>query len=299
MRRAGKHQRALLPWRGSAFLAALLLALSVLSGCAGERSSETRGGEWHYLQFDTEQRAVYDAFRKACDDPFSEEPVGIVDESGESVRVSVRDADTVYQGFLYDHPELFWLDQTYRYRLSGEEDETAYTDAVAVISVAASYKDQKQMQKEFEAAKRQMLSGIPDRGHDGERAFTIYQRLTEGADYKEETLYDPSMKSGHTAYGAVVNRGAVCDGFALACKYLLNAKGIECILIPGTSSGQAHVWVTAMWDGKWHEADPTRDVCAEEGEKGQFFDLTTEEMNKDHAREESILTKAVPIAEDR
>lgn len=280
----------------TAFTAALIIALSLLLGCAGAEKDKSAAAEWHYLQFDNRQKVVYDAFRKACADPFSDDPAEIVDENGEAVRVSVQEADTVYQGFLYDHPEYFWLEKTYRYRLSGEESGEEYADAVAVLSSASSLKDQKDRKKEFDAAAHELLRGIPDRDHDGERAFEIYKRLIKGADYTEEALYDPSMESEHTAYGAIVNGGAVCDGFALAYKYLLNAKGIQCILIPGTSDGQPHVWCTVFWDGRWHEADPTWDVCAKDSRSVQYFDITTEEMNRDHIREDSEIAKSVPIS---
>ena len=97
-----------------------------------------------------------------------------------------------------------------------DEDGAGRADAAAVLSVASSLKEQEAMKREFDAAAREMLDGIPDRGRDGKRALEIYERLIQGADYTEEALYDPSMKSEHTAYGAIVSRGAVCDGFALA-----------------------------------------------------------------------------------
>ena len=284
--------------RKALLTAALLIALSVSAGCAGADKEQASAEEWHYIQFDNTQKVVYDAFRKACADPFSDEPVGFKDENGEVVRVSVQETDTVYQGFLYDHPECFWLGQTYRYRLSEDEDGAGRADAAAVLSVASSLKEQEAMKREFDAAAREMLDGIPDRGRDGKRALEIYERLIQGADYTEEALYDPSMKSEHTAYGAIVSRGAACDGFALAYKYLLNAKGIPCIVIPGMSDGQPHVWCTVFWDGQWHEADPTWDACGQESGTVQYFDLTTEEMNRDHTREDSEIAGAVPVSEE-
>ena len=90
------------------------------------------------------------------------------------------------------------------------------------------------------------------------------------------------MVNEHTAYGALVQKRAVCDGYALALKYLMDLCGIECIVIPGTVNGAPHVWSTAFWDGRWHEMDITWDASSGAGR--QYFDLTTEEMNRDHER---------------
>ena len=74
--------------RKALLTAALLIALSVSAGCAGADKEQASAEEWHYIQFDNTQKVVYDAFRKACADPFSDEPVGFKDENGEVVRSS-------------------------------------------------------------------------------------------------------------------------------------------------------------------------------------------------------------------
>ena len=101
----------------------------------------------------------------------------------------------------------------------------------------------------------------------------------------------------HTAYGALCEKRAFCDGIALAYKYLLDRCGIRCLLIPGTAEGMPHVWNTAFWDEKWHESDPSWDTGSEDIYSGQYFDLTTVEMNKDHEREETGIALLIPVAD--
>ncbi len=72
---------------------------------------------------------------------------------------------------------------------------------------------------------------------------------------------------------------------------------IRCILIPGTGEGMPHVWNTVFWDEKWHESDPSWDTVSDEINSGQYFDLTTAEMGKDHEREETGIALLVPIAD--
>ena len=65
---------------------------------------------------------------------------------------------------------------------------------------------------------------------------------------------------------------------------------------PGESSGMAHTWNTVYWDGCWHEADPAWDASLTDNGEREYFDLTTEEMNKDHKREAGGLSELIPVA---
>ena len=58
----------------------------------------------------------------------------------------------------------------------------------------------------------------------------------------------------------------------------------------------AHTWNTVYWDGCWHEADPAWDASLTDNGEREYFDLTTEEMNKDHKREAGGLSELIPVA---
>lgn len=283
----------------AAVLAACLVLAVLLPGCSRpetEEDGETE--EWFYQNLDSGQRPIYDAFRKAAEDPFGAEAVPILSGSGEPESFAVSQIDEVYQGFLYDHPEIFWLTGTYDYHASETAGVGEQADAVAVIPFAGSNEELEKMKAEFASAAGKLLSDIPKEESDGEKAALIYRHLVEGARYVEEALYDPAFAAQHTAYGAVMERRAVCDGFALAYKYLLNREGIRCLVIPGTSDGEPHTWNTAFWDGAWHECDPTWEVCSDESGTLEYFDLTTREMNRDHRREESMAALQIPTTPD-
>ena len=68
-------------------------------------------------------------------------------------------------------------------------------------------------------------------------------------------------------------------------------------MIPGESEGTAHVWNIVYWDDSWHEVDLTWDIVSEGNDRMQYFDLSTEEMNKDHAREKEGIAPAIPTAQ--
>lgn len=86
------------------------------------------------------------------------------------------------------------------------------------------------------------------------------------------TTYDESALSRetyatepiHNAVGALVNRLAVCDGYAKAFKLLCNKAGIQCEVVLGEASDGAgniigHAWNVVMVDGLWYQIDVTFD----------------------------------------
>lgn len=290
-----------------AMLFAVFISMILISGCAASKetqkppgagkSAHGEGFEWFYESFDEKKAAAYDAFRISAERPFDSEPVPIRDKSGTVTEIAVSDLAAAYQGFLYDHPEVFWLTGSYNYRVSGDSGGEEMADAVSVIPIPDSEHDLRAMKKEFESAVEYYLRKAADAEGDREKAKILYDSLAGEIEYEEEALYDSALLNEHTAYGAVCKKKAVCDGMALAYKYLLDRCGIRCILIPGTSEGAPHVWNTVFWDERWHESDLTWDTVSEAKEGGQYFDLTSEEMNKDHEREKEGIAIRIPLAD--
>lgn len=92
----------------------------------------------------------------------------------------------------------------------------------------------------------------------------------------------------HTAYGALVNGKAVCDGYASAFNLLLNEVGIESDLVFGMAGEENHAWnEVAFTSGKYYV-----DVTWDDGDNGevytQYYKKTLEEMNEDHMIEQVI-----------
>ena len=170
---------------------------------------------------------------------------------------------------------------------------------MAVVPLSESEEDLNNRKKEFEIAASGFLQEIEDSDNDKDRAAAIYDKIASQTLYEGEALYDDSYESGHTAYSVVTGKRGVCDGIALAYKYLLSECGIRCIVIPGESEGTAHVWNTVYWDDSWHEADLTWDTASEGNDSMQYFDLSTEEMNKDHSREKEGIALAIPRSSER
>jgi len=84
------------------------------------------------------------------------------------------------------------------------------------------------------------------------RAQIICDAISEKVFYK-----DDDTDLCHTAYCALVNGYAVCDGYTSLLNMLLQMDGIECVGRLGQADGQLHSWTYAKLDGEWVNIDET------------------------------------------
>ncbi len=87
-------------------------------------------------------------------------------------------------------------------------------------------------------------------GNDYDKAYAAHEYIRSLVDYNNNGTY---LK--HTAYGALVNGEAVCEGYAKAYKLLLNKMGIECDVVINFE----HAWNVVCLDGEWYMVDVTND----------------------------------------
>ena len=110
-------------------------------------------------------------------------------------------------------------------------------------------------QEVYLAARAILRSIIDDRMDDYAKVTAIYAWLGENVTYDDHAAYHSSNSSKYdsfTVYGALIDRAAVCDGFASAFRLLCQIEGIRSEEYTGlnrlgdTSSG--HAW-NKVWIG--------------------------------------------------
>lgn len=87
-------------------------------------------------------------------------------------------------------------------------------------------------------------------GTDYDKIYAAHEYLRSRSSYNDNGSY-----MVQTAYGALVNKEAVCEGYAKAYKILLNAMGIECDVVINAE----HAWNVVQLEGKWYLVDVTND----------------------------------------
>ena len=110
-----------------------------------------------------------------------------------------------------------------------------------------------------------------------QKVEAIYNWITEKVRYDYAHLEDPGYQLQFTAYAAVRNRTAVCQGYANLLYRLANDAGIDCRIITGGN----HAWnILQMNDGKYYCMDATWD----EGQSSySYFLKGLPEFGKTHS----------------
>ncbi len=95
---------------------------------------------------------------------------------------------------------------------------------------------------------------------------TMYEKLLSIHDYIcALNTYVTGADYCYSAYGSLVNRRSVCEGYAEAFKLLCDKAGITTVLVTGMSTNnigntEAHMWnYVLMDDGNWYAVDVTWD----------------------------------------
>ncbi len=121
-----------------------------------------------------------------------------------------------------------------------------------------------------------------------------YYCTTYGIDYDYANL-DLSGNAAyfdfaHTAYGSLVEKSAVCDGYSSGFKLIMEKIGVDVMTVTGVggsaSSMGGHAWNIIELDGNWYELDTTWDDNDGRSVTGvenvimhEYFNRTTSEFS--------------------
>lgn len=93
----------------------------------------------------------------------------------------------------------------------------------------------------------------------------IYDYLCKNVRYDKVHRKNPYYHKRSTAYGALVQKTATCQGYCTAMYRLLQEEKIPCRIVTGTAGDEElHAWLIVELDGLWYLLDPTWDAGQEE-----------------------------------
>ncbi|MDA1588715.1 MULTISPECIES: S-layer homology domain-containing protein [unclassified Bacillus cereus group] len=158
------------------------------------------------------------------------------------------------------------------YGLSGSPGNYTFT-------LKITYRETKEQTEYVMKQAKAIVSSIIQVGMDDhEKVKAIHDYVVK------HVSYDTSYKA-YTAYEALVNRSAVCQGYALLTYQLLKEAGIENHFVVGTGDGQPHAWNLVKIENKWYHLDTTFDdpVPDEQGRVTySYFNLSDEQIARNH-----------------
>lgn len=208
------------------------------------------------------------------------------------------DSETVHNVLwrvLREHPEIFWVPGGGRGTFSDNGVVRTYWYHPIIYGDINKIPS---MEDELMACADDLISKCPE-GSEYDKALWVHDMLVSNIEYDVDVFYINMFSAdentpydyAYTAYGALINRKAVCAGYAKAYQLILNRMGIECGYITGDAVNDLglgpHAWNYAKLDGNYYQIDVTWDdpVClgyTNNTIQHDYFALTDEEMVRDH-----------------
>lgn len=241
--------------------AALLMCIAavMMTGCSlleelydTDKTSEAAG--------EAEERKTF--FQKAskeisCDE-LTEQMLKEAHEFNSSIHIEGKiDPDDV-DGFTsltsFEYPELFWIAG---YNMSYNDYEA---DIELNIIEDLSIEEIEVMSKELDREVDIIVEAAQQLGSDYDKALYVHDVIIEACEYDSENVSNnKTVRLWGTAYGALVQHKAICQGYAEAYKLIMDKLGIECGLCGGTASNESHAWNYVKLDGEYYWVDLTWD----------------------------------------
>lgn len=176
-------------------------------------------------------------------------------EASAAYTVTKEEISSLVNGFLNSHPEYFYVDKVSYVGLSNG----------LVRRLIFTYKYDKDtittMRAEYARALKEAVGQVDPASMDASQmCVVIHDYLASVCDYihvDSEADEDEKAAMRYTAYGALVNGQAVCQGYALAYQDIMNALDIPCITV--ASEKIDHAWNMVKLDGSYYHVDVTWD----------------------------------------
>ena len=184
------------------------------------------------------------------------------------------DIAIAFRALSYDNPQFFWLPNTYRMS----------SDGSAVI-FAQSENDYPLTIEEKTLAKIRLDTVVNNLTNQANKLSSRYEKEKFFHDWLCEnvTYNDDGTNDVYTAYGALINGVAVCEGYSRAMQLLCDSVGIPCTVVCGSSRNVGHMWNVVNPGDGWYHLDVTWD----DDEKFNvvrhaYFNLTDQQILEDH-----------------
>lgn len=184
------------------------------------------------------------------------------DSELDAVIESVGNAFNTAIGFmdLDNNTDLFWLDNAIN--MSGSYRQSALSGDEIVLDISVTVSAKNIYRNKEAACLSRLVSAVEAIEISG---ASRYEKVKSIHDTLCSTIKYAYTESAFDVYGALVEKKAVCEGYARAFKLLCDRENIPCVLIGGKGMtpgrvGESHMWnYVLMDDGKWYAVDVTWD----------------------------------------
>jgi len=206
-------------------------------------------------------RNIFANYDHSCDDNLREAIVNMVEDvTDDKYGLTKNDYAQKFNYLLYSDPDcigvadLCW---TYILRYDNSTVTKSYT-----LTYADGYEGRReQYEQALENALKAIYALLPENATDFEKILVAHDYLVSTTRYDKDSVnkeYDGTEKPRdhwaiYDATGALVDNKAVCKGYSLSFKAIMEKMGIECLV---AASGKSdHAWNIVKLDGEWYHVD--------------------------------------------
>ncbi|MDR0975173.1 MAG: hypothetical protein LBL80_05725 [Ruminococcus sp.] len=227
---------------------ACILAFCLFSGCSpaiapepefrviGQSVTAGESNNYFYNNLSDVEKRGYDKIKKAAADF---EDYIVFDDTLSDFQI-IKLFNLVYT----QENGIFWL---------SEIASASQKNNSLKINFRYNSGDTKAMQAKLDENLRAAVKNAPENDNYGKIKY-IHDYIIKNCNFTE------SGKNTNSAYGALIDGKAQCEGYAFAFGLMAKKLGFECITVTGTSEkGDSHAWNKIFSDGNWYNVDCTWD----------------------------------------
>ena len=250
-----------------------------------------------YQQLDSVEQHAYGQIYTTIRDN-EKAAVTVPDANGQQrpgIRIPLSDAQFtreemshLFETFFRDNPRFFYLDRTYSLEGYDLDGQTVYD--TLLLQFTMDTEQRIEAIKKFDQAVADFLAERPNTDDDYEIELYLHNRLLKSCIYDSQAAASSSSAyaNAYSAYGALIEGKAVCEGYAKAMQLLLNASSIPTTVVLGNAveDGEAHMWNLTNINGSYYYLDPTWNDD-DEGNRvlHTYFNITSEMLLRTHIPE--------------
>jgi transglutaminase/protease-like cytokinesis protein 3 len=167
-------------------------------------------------------------------------------------------------------------------------------EKAVLLTYTLSYYDDAEQEAAVDEKAGEIIGSLGlDGMDDAEKTRAIYSYLLDNVEYDYDNLADEDYTLKRTAYAALIDGKAVCQGYSAAFYRLLLAAGVDNRIIFGTginSSGESedHTWNIVRIGDTYYNTDVTRD---DELGEDRYFLKAADPFSEDHISSEEYMTE--------
>ena len=217
---------------------------------------------------------------------------GILERKNEIITTPVtsQEINNIILALKYDNPQLYYVNY----------NEIRFLQTSTTSTICVPYLIDEIMQSNIDNRLEMVTSSIVQRA-EGQLAkdatLYVHDWLVRHVKYSK---YESIQNASHSVVGALLYSKCVCEGYAMAYKYLLDILKIRCIVTlgeaihpDGTSGG--HAWNIVKLNSNCYHVDVTFDsLIANQYCSRAYFLLSSTEISVDHILDKTVVFPDCP-----